>query len=142
METKIIPAEPSILALAFLGDALYEAYMRKQLLRTNLVRPAQLSKAAADLACAPKQAELCHALEPLLREDELAILRRGRNAKTRHQPRGDTLSYRHATGLEALLGYLDYSGQQNRLQDILQELWHIATATKTGTLPKGWAPLA
>ncbi|MCL2497768.1 MAG: ribonuclease III [Symbiobacteriaceae bacterium] len=115
-----------IMALAFLGDAVYEQYMRYQLLHSGIVKGALLSEAASALACAEKQADLAHAIEGYLTPSELAVLRRGRNAKPRHQSRGEVVAHRWATGLEALLGYLSYSEQEERLKEVLHLLWQLA----------------
>ena len=119
------PESVGILALAFLGDAVYEQFIRHKLLNSGMVKTAALSEAASTLACAAKQAELAHRIEPFLTVEESLVLKRGRNAKTKHQPRGDTLHYRWATGLEALLGYLSHHGQIERLNQILNELWQM-----------------
>ena len=117
--------EFSPLAMAFLGDAVYELFMRTRLLEEKEVKAASLSTKAAAIVCATKQAALAQQLEPELSEVELAVFKRGRNAKTRHQPRGAVAEYHQATGLEALLGYLYQFGYKDRLDEILWRCWHL-----------------
>ena len=98
------------------------------LLHSGPANTAALSKASANLACAAKQADLALQIQPFLTEEEAAVLRRGRNAKTRQKPKGDTINYRHATALEALLGYLYHHKEETRLQEVLTEIWRIANS--------------
>ena len=118
------------LEYAFLGDAVYEQFIRHKLLMSGNVKVAALGDAASELACAEMQAELARAVQPFLSPLEQDILRRGRNAKPRRQPRGDIAAYRMATGLEALLGYLSLSGADARLGEILEHLWQLARQLK------------
>lgn len=114
------PEQYPPLALAFMGDAVYEAYVREWLLHQGSRRPATLHRAATGYVRARGQAEALRALLPDLTEAEAEVARRGRNAKPRHAPRGaDPGEYALATAFEALVGYLYLRGDYERLQTVL-----------------------
>jgi ribonuclease-3 family protein len=115
-------SELPVLTLAYIGDAVYELWVRTYLIGKGLVRTDSLHNAAVSFVQAKGQAALIKALLPELDENELAIFYRGRNAKAQHPRNGDVLAYRHATGFEALIGYLHMSGQQERLAAILAQI--------------------
>lgn len=97
------------IALAYLGDAVYEVYVREHLLDRGLVRPSQLQKAAKSFVSAKAQAALIGEMETqnLLSEEEWDYFKRGRNAKSyTHAKHTDVVTYRISTGFEALFGYL------------------------------------
>src|SRR5699024_6523288 len=96
------------LALAYMGDAVFELHVRTHLLKTGFVRPNALHQAAVHYVSASAQAPVIHAwLEKnVLTDVEKAIVRRGRNAKSGSTPRNMSIqAYRYATAFEALLGY-------------------------------------
>lgn len=109
----------SPIALAFMGDAVYETLVRDYLI-TELKLPAsKLHQACVSFVNAAAQAEAVKMLMPHLSQEELTILRRGRNANTAHVPRNATpADYRYATGLEALLGYLHLKRRTDRIHEI------------------------
>lgn len=112
-------ARMSPLALAFLGDAVWELYVRRHILSRGAGRPHTLHQATASYVRASTQAWLVRRLADWLTPDEADILRRGRNAKPGHVRRSAGVAeYRHSTGFEALLGYLYGSGQVARLDEI------------------------
>lgn len=106
-------------ALAFYGDAVFERLVRRHLVE-EANRPAgELHRRAVALVCAPAQAKGAALLLPLLSEEEAAVYRRGRNAKIGHTPKGATdAEYHAATGLEALFGWLDLTGQAARAETL------------------------
>lgn len=111
------------LALAYIGDAVFELYVRRYLLACGITNANHLHKSAVTMVCAQSQSHLAHAIESLLTEEEAEILRRGRNAKSGHQPPNVKVTdYRLATGLESLIGYLYLLGRQDRLQVIFEHL--------------------
>jgi ribonuclease-3 family protein len=110
-----------VLTLAYVGDAVYELWVRTYLLDQGLVRADDLHKAAVRCVQAKGQAKLMKILLPELEEEERAIFYRGRNAKSSYPRGGDVLDYRHATGFEALIGYLHLSGRQERLATLLEK---------------------
>lgn len=98
--------------------------MREHLLRCGLVKMDRLHSAAVAYVNASRQSRLLAEIEPLLRPEELEIFRRGRNAKSGHQPPHSTVGeYRRATGVEALIGYLHLIGDQEQLQRIFDTLF-------------------
>ncbi|MCL1917506.1 MAG: Mini-ribonuclease 3 [Peptococcaceae bacterium] len=119
------PSELPVLTLAYIGDAVYEIWVRTYLIKKGLVRADELHHAAVRLVQAKGQAALMKRLLPDLDEDEQAVFRRGRNAKGQHPRHADVLAYRHATGLEALIGYLHMSDQQERLAAVFAKINHI-----------------
>ena len=118
------PQQIPPLALAYLGDAVYELAVRCYLLKQPQLKVNNLHCAAISLVCADRQSTLLAQIEPLLSEEELAIYKRGRNAKAGHQPSSTSIgAYRRATGLEALIGYLYLNQQQERLEQIFEILF-------------------
>ncbi len=116
------PAPPdgmSPLALAYLGDAVYELHIRSLLISRGITQANQLHPAAVQYVRAPAQAALLLRLMPLLTPEEKDIVRRGRNAKPGHIPRSaDGPTYHSSTAFECLIGYLYASGQMERLQTL------------------------
>lgn len=107
------------LVLAYVGDAIYELYVRTYLLQWE-TKVRNLHKMATELVKASTQAAILKGLEADLTEDEKAAARRGRNAKAGHTPKNAAMiDYRHATGFEALLGYLFLTEQDERLLEVL-----------------------
>ncbi len=111
------------LALAYVGDAVWELEVRVTLIDCGERRPQQLHRLAVQKVKANAQADRLHRIADLLSERERAVVRRGRNAKSRSVPRSATVAdYRASTGVEALLGYLYLSGSTDRLREIVQLL--------------------
>lgn len=111
----------SPLTLAYIGDAVYEVVIRSVIVgRAN--RPAnELHKHAVTYVQAAAQAAMAEALLPELTDDEEAAYRRGRNAKSYTMPKHSSVAeYRKATGLEALVGYLYLTGQNQRLLELIR----------------------
>lgn len=113
--------EYSPLALAYIGDAVYEIFIRTYVLKKGNAPVNKLHKAAREFVRASAQAQMYHLIEPQLREQEKDVLRRGRNAKSISAPKnGDIGEYRHATGLEALIGYLYIKGDIERINELIE----------------------
>jgi len=113
--------EPGIAALAYLGDSVYELWVRLGLV-TGRTRTAGVSlhRGAVQKVCAESQAATLRRLEPELTETERDLVRRARNAKVGVVPRnGQPVQYRLATAFEALIGYLFWHGELERLVQIL-----------------------
>ena len=110
------------LALAYMGDAIYEVYVREYLLREGQVRPNQLHQYAISFVSAKAQAKAVHYLldSVELTDEELAVIRRGRNAKSGSIPKNTSVAtYKYSTGFEALLGYLHLNEEVNRLEELI-----------------------
>jgi ribonuclease-3 family protein len=102
------------------GDAVYELFVRTLLIEQGVRRPDQLHRQAVELVRAEAQARFVQEILPELTEDERELIRRGRNSKAGHVPKGvDPITYRYSTGFEVLLGYLYLCGRQERLREIL-----------------------
>lgn len=120
----------SPLQLAYVGDSVHALLARADLIRKNwLVR--DMHRAANEAVSAVSQARQLERLLPVLREDEITIVRRGRNAHPHHSaPKSASVGeYAGATGLEALLGYLYLTGQTDRLLELMPYLRPEETET-------------
>lgn len=123
------------LALAYMGDAVFEVYVRNQLLQSGTVRPHQLHKAATNYVSAKAQAEMIHYFldEKLLSDEETAVVMRGRNAKSGTVPKNtDVQTYRYGTAFEALMGYLYLLKQEERLQELMSTAFLYINEKKGG----------
>jgi ribonuclease III family protein len=107
-------------ALAYLGDAVYELYFRMFYLLPPR-RPQTYHRLVVSQVRAETQAKMLQTLYPHLKNTELEIVRRGRNAATGRPRRVDPATYQQATSLETLIGYL-YLTDFHRLTDLLQKL--------------------
>ena len=111
------------LQLAFLGDGVFELFIRGYLLSDNTaLNVHKLHKEAITYVKAHGQSEIVKAIEKELAEEELYIYKRGRNAKSATVPKNaDVTEYRFATGFEALVGYLYLIDNEERLEFILKK---------------------
>ncbi len=120
------PAQLPLLTLAYVGDAVFELWVRCTFLQQGTVKCGQLHKRTVAAVCARSQARLARKVEPLLSGEELDIFRRGRNAKSGHQPPHVAVTdYRRATGVEALVGYWYLQGETARLTWLFDQLWEV-----------------
>ena len=111
----------SPIALAFLGDTVFDLYLRTKLVLTSRVSANAMHLKASSYAKAASQARMMHAIEERLTPEEHGIYRRGRNAKPLSVPKNAKLSdYKVATGFEAVLGYLFLEGRDQRLTEIIE----------------------
>jgi len=108
--------EMNALTLAYLGDAVYELWVRNHLLELGHEKVKELHKQAVTYVRASTQAQVLHVLLPDLDEVEQQVVMRGRNAKGGHPKNVDVVTYRHATGFESLVGYWQLSGQTDRMR--------------------------
>lgn len=119
IEQNSNPKLQSPLALAFLGDAVYELMVREHLAKMGTMPAHQLHVKAVKLVKAAAQAKGAEAIMPKLTEDEISIFKRGRNAHSNTMPKNaNPQEYRHATGLEALFGYLHLKGEYDREREL------------------------
>ncbi|GAB6153031.1 Mini-ribonuclease 3 [Desulfosporosinus burensis] len=107
--------EMNALTLAYLGDAVYELWVRTHLLELGHEKVRELHKQAVSYVRASTQARVLHALLPELNEVEQQVVLRGRNAKGGHPKNVDVVTYRHATAFESLVGYWQLNGQSERM---------------------------
>lgn len=114
----------AMLTLAYIGDAVYELLVRQHIIGGDAAKVKQMHQKTIALVCAETQAALALAIEPRLSETEKDVLRRGRNAKGGHLPKNTSApTYRLATGLEALIGYLYLEQNLAKLEEIFHILW-------------------
>lgn len=111
--------EYSPLVLAYIGDAVYELYVRKKLVVGHNMPVDKLHKSATKLVNAGAQSESYKKIEEVLSEKETTIFKRGRNAKSTVPKNADMAEYRCATGLETLIGYIYLNGDKSRLDEIM-----------------------
>jgi ribonuclease-3 family protein len=107
--------EMNALTLAYLGDAVYELWVRTHLLELGHEKVRELHKQAISYVRAGTQAQLLHVLLPELDEVEHQVVLRGRNTKGGHPKNVDVVTYRHATAFESLVGYWQLNGQIERM---------------------------
>jgi ribonuclease III family protein len=111
------------LALAYMGDAIYETYVRRHLLYSGKVRPNQLHRTGTGYVSAKAQSKILFQMmdHKLLDEEELAVVMRGRNAKSGTVPKNtDVQTYHYSTAFEALMGYLYLTGKRERLEELIR----------------------
>lgn len=113
------PQQYSPLVLAYMGDAVYELYVRKMLVSKANTQVDKLHKSAVKIVKAEAQCEAFRKIENELTEQEITIFKRGRNTKSSVPKHSSVAEYRTATGLEALIGYIYLTGDTNRLDYIM-----------------------
>ncbi|MFB1051354.1 Mini-ribonuclease 3 [Paraliobacillus sp. JSM ZJ581] len=112
------------LALAYMGDVIYELYVREHLVKSGSKKLNTLHHAAVEFVSAKAQAKVIrHWLEQaMLTEEEQAVVRRGRNAKSGSIPKNtDVQTYRYSTAFEALLGFHYLADNEERLEVLINE---------------------
>lgn len=108
------------LVWAYIGDCIYEIYIRMHFVNTTKLNPHKLHIETIKYVKAKAQAEILNNIHDRLTEKEIEIVRRGRNAESHHVPKNaDMKEYMYATAFEALIGYLYLSKQDDRLKEIL-----------------------
>lgn len=115
-------ANYSPLTLAYIGDAIYEIVIRTIVVAQANSQVNKLHKRTSNLVKAPAQAKMILSLMDELTEEEKAVYKRGRNAKSVSMAKNATMSeYRTATGFEALMGYLYLSKQSDRMLNLIKD---------------------
>lgn len=110
------------LALAYLGDAIYEVYIRKHLITKGTVKVNELQKKAIEYVSAKSQSDYLDKLldNNILNNKEIDIVKRARNHKSHKSKTADIITYKKSTGLEALIGYLYLKGNIKRIEEIIK----------------------
>lgn len=109
----------SPLALAYIGDGVFDLVIRSVVVGRGNTRASQLHRRTSEVVKAHTQAEMIRVLKPMLSEEEAEIYRRGRNAKSPTMAKNATMSdYRSATGFEALMGYLYLNDRFDRILEL------------------------
>jgi len=112
----------SPLVFAYIGDAIYEIYIRTYIIHRYKVKVNELHKMSTKFVKAEAQARIVHTLEGELTEEEWKMVKRGRNQKSGTVAKNASISdYRYATGFECLLGYLYLSGKRERIEEIINK---------------------
>lgn len=114
--------EINVLVLAYLGDSVYENYIRKYLINTGIGNVNDLQSESIKYVSAKAQAKYMDLLinDNILNEDELNVFKRARNYKTTSHPKNtDIITYKIATGFEAVIGYLEFVNKEDRIKEII-----------------------
>ena len=117
--------EVNPLVLAYIGDSLFETFIREQNINKGICKIKDLAKETLKYVNAKSQASFIKIIidNNILKEDEIDIVKRARNTKSNHKPKScDILTYKYATALESLLGYLYYKDKE-RLNYILNYIY-------------------
>ena len=113
------------LVLAYIGDAVYEVYVRIHIAKKGAAKTNALHKESIAFVCAKAQADSLAGIEEYLTEEELNIVRRGRNAHSNTIPKNASIAdYKKATAFEALIGYLFLKNDIERLEEIVRIAVH------------------
>ncbi len=110
------------LVMAYMGDTIYEQYIREHLIRIGISKIGDLQQHSLEYVSANSQRKHLERLmnDNFLTEEELDIVKWGRNAKGAKTKHADIVTYRLATGLEALIGKLYFQGKKNRIDEIMK----------------------
>ena len=120
---KIDVNQMSPLVWAYIGDSVYEQYIREYLVTNTKYKPHKLHMEATKYVKAGAQAEILKKLETELTDEELDIVRRTRNTQNHHLPKNASVTeYMYSTAFEGLIGYLYLTGQKERLKELLDKI--------------------
>lgn len=114
--------DKNVLMLAYLGDSIYEIYIRHFLVRKNIVKVKDLQKEAVKYVSATAQANFLKQMieSNFFTEKEIEFIYRARNHKVNHKPKNaSVVTYKYATGLEALIGYYYLEENKIRIEEIM-----------------------
>ena len=114
--------EINVLVLAYLGDTIYENYVRKYLISSGIGNVNDLQRTAVNYVSAKSQASFLTRMidEEFLSDEEITVVKRARNYKTTSHPKNcDIVTYKYATGLESLIGYLEMENKRERIDEIM-----------------------
>ncbi|MBQ8528919.1 MAG: Mini-ribonuclease 3 [Clostridia bacterium] len=122
MHERILGAAlPSVMALAYIGDARHSLFVRTMLVERGICKSGELNAASLEYVTAEAQAQMARRIEPYLLEDEREVYRRAANSGHLNKPKHSSAAdYRAATGFEAVVGMLSYIGDEERLRYLLQ----------------------
>lgn len=113
----------SPLTWAYIGDAVYELFIRNKLINETNLKPHKLHIEAIKYVKAKSQAEKLNEIYEFLTDEEKDIVRRGRNTQNHHLPKNSNVQeYMYSTAFEALIGYLYLTKQHTRLKEILEKV--------------------
>ena len=116
-EVKLLPP----LTWAYVGDCVYELYIRTKLINETHMKPHALHIESIKYVKASAQSEILKRIYNDLTEEEKDIVRRGRNAENHHLPKNATVQeYMYSTAFEALIGYLYLTNQEKRIKELVE----------------------
>lgn len=111
----------SPLTWAYVGDCVFELYIRTKLVNETNMKPHELHIKAIQYVKAKAQADMIYKIKDYLTDDEKDIVRRGRNAQNHHLPKNaDVQEYMYSTAFEALIGYLYLCKKDERVKEIIE----------------------
>ncbi len=116
----------NVITLAYLGDAIYEVYVRNYLINKGIAKVEELQKKAIKYVSAKGQSNILNYLidNKYLSDEEIEIVKRGRNYKRETHPKNtDIGTYKMATGFETLIGYLYLDDKKTRIDEIMNLIW-------------------
>ena len=119
--------EINVLVLAYLGDTIYENYVRRHLINKGIGNVNDLQKEAVFFVSAKNQVRYLKMMleNSFFSEDEKNVIMRARNYKTTSHPKNcDIVTYKYATGLEALIGYLELKNDKERIDEIMNFIFN------------------
>lgn len=120
-DNKININEYSPLTLAYIGDSVYDLFIRSKIVTTANMPPGKMQKISVNYVSAVAQARAVKTIQKEFTEKEQQVFKRGRNAKSPTVPRNTSLiEYKNATGLECVIGYLYLKEENDRLYEILE----------------------
>ena len=131
-DKEINPKEYSPLPLAYIGDSVYDLFIRTKVIEKGNRHVTDLHKESVRFVKAHSQAESVHTIEQRLTENEIRVLKWGRNAKSTPPKNADVTDYRYATGFETLLGYLYLEGNIDRLKEIMNMAYDALCSQANG----------
>ncbi len=134
-ENIVDPKQLNSLALAYMGDAVFETYVRQHLLQLGKVRPHRLHREGTRYVSAKAQCKILFQMldKGMLTSEEEAVVMRGRNAKSGTVPKNtDVQTYRYSTAFEALMGYLYLIGQKDRLEELIEQAFSFVEEKQEG----------
>jgi len=117
--------EINVLVLAYLGDTIYENYVRKYLINKGIGNVNDLQTASINYVSAKAQAKFLTEFvnKNFFTDEEMDVIKRARNYKSNSHPKNcDIITYKHATGLEALIGFLELAGRKERIDEIMNNI--------------------
>ena len=117
--------ETNSLVLAYLGDTVYENYVRLYLINKGINHVKELQEKSLNYVSAKSQARILHELvnNNFFTEDELEVIKRARNTKTNSHPKNtDIITYKEATSLEAIIGYLKLENNIERIEELMNKI--------------------
>ena len=115
----------NVLVLAYLGDTIYEDYIREYLIKLGINNVNELQKKSVNYVSAKAQATILTRLinENEFNDEEMDIIKRARNNRSKSHPKScDIITYKHATAFEALIGYLKLQNNNERIDEIINNI--------------------